>query len=122
MPIMFKRERDKIEGTIVASEVAKMTGGGASGAGAIPIEPKYRYVVEYRVADGGPQRAEVMQAWGLQTPRMINPPGSIVPLLLNARSAKVEFDWKDPRIGLEAQYKADKARRHSDFEEKLHGR
>lgn len=76
--------------------------------------------MEYRVDDGEPQRVELKQEWGWLSKRMINVSGK-VPLLLNRRSGKVRFEWKDPRINWKAHVEQSERKRRSDFDEALRG-
>jgi hypothetical protein len=79
-------------------------------------------VVEYQVDAAEPRRAELKQAWGLLSKKMINPSeGSMVPLLLDRGSGTVRFDVKNPAINWKANYNADESKRHARFDEKLRG-
>ena len=116
---MFGGSWEKIEGKVIASDVAKIIGGGSTGGA---VQTKWKYVVEFTVDGEDARRAEVTQEWGVLGKRMINPQvGRTVPLLLDRRSGKVRFDWKDPRLNAAAQYEADKAKRSADFDAKLKG-
>jgi hypothetical protein len=85
----------KIEGRILASE---HTGWGASHG----VGGQKKYVVEYSVR-GTTKRVELKQVMGLNSFKMISPKvGSSVPLLLNQRSGKVEFDIEDPRLAFKS--------------------
>ncbi|WP_035844308.1 hypothetical protein [Kitasatospora azatica] len=103
---------------MIASEIARVLGGSGSGSSTT----QWKYVVEYRVDGGEPQRVELKQVWGLLGKKMINPPtGHDVPLLLDTTSGKVRFDVDHPAINFKAIYKADKAKRDAEFRKKLNG-
>ena len=116
---MFGRRWERIEGRVIASEVAHVS---TSERGHRTTQ--WRYVVEYSVDDGGPQRAKVKQvAYKIGgAMKMINPPkGAKVPLLLNRGSGKVRFDADDPRINEKAIFQREADERKRKFDDALKG-
>jgi hypothetical protein len=116
---VFGRRWERIEGRVIESEIAHTS---RSERGHRTTQ--WRYVVEYSLDGGEPQRAEVKQvAYKLGgSMKMINPPnGSKVPLLLNRRSGKVRFDADDPRINEKAVFEREKAERKRKFDDALKG-
>jgi hypothetical protein len=114
---MFGRKWEPITGRVVESAVYKIYGGGDKKP---RTETRWKYVVEYQDDGGEPQRVELKQEWGWLTKRMINVSGS-VPLLLDRRSGKVRFDWKNPEINWKAHLEQSERKSESDFERALKG-
>ena len=115
---MFGRNWERIEGRVIESEIAHTS---RSERGHRTTQ--WRYVVEYSIDGGEPQRVKVKQAaYWTGTMKMINPPnGAKVPLLLHRRSGKVRFDADDPRINEKAVFEREEAERKRRFEDALKG-
>jgi hypothetical protein len=110
---MWGQSWEPIAGRIITSK--EVRGGGSF--------QSRKYVVEYTVDGGPPQRVELsrVRGWGYW-PRMINPhDGSNVPLLLNRRSGKVRFDVKDPAINFRARRKAAEADENAQYDRAMKG-
>ena len=114
---VFGRDWESIRGRVIESAVHRIYGGGSTKP---RTETRWKYVVEYEGADGAPQRVELKQEWGWLSKRMINVSGS-VPLLLDRKSGKVRFDWKNPEINWKAHLDRDEQQREAEFDKALKG-
>lgn len=115
---MFGRDRERIEGRVVASKPWHQHGDQPGFA-----ITRWKYVVEYTDDDGQTKRVELKQAMGLNSMKMKNPRvGATVPLLRN-RLGKVDFDVDDPRIATDPDRgKSDRAEQNDAYERALKGR
>jgi hypothetical protein len=80
------------------------------------------YMVEFPGDDGNPVRLVIREkSFELELPEI----GGTVPILVNKKRTKADFDLKDPRVSAGARRKARAARQKADdearFEEKLRG-
>ena len=80
------------------------------------------YMVEFPGDDGNPIRLVIREkSFELKDPQV----GDTVPVLVNKKRTKADFDLKDPRINAAAARKAREAKQKAEdearFEEKLRG-
>jgi hypothetical protein len=109
---MFSKDRKPIKGRVIEVRRAKTFGGGSVG----PLASRHEYIVEYEVAGSEPQRVVLKEKYG-----KMNSPGrgASVPLLLDPKSGKVEWDLKNPKLNLKAYLKAQEDAKKAAFDAKL---
>lgn len=98
---MFNREWQRVDGKVVATEVAVETAAG--------YEDRLRYAVDIQRPDGSAQRVTLEEPkfirGGFAQPGV----GDVVGVLVDPKSQKAKFDTADPRINLGAQQAAGRA-------------
>ena len=111
--MVFSRDLQSIKGRVIEVRRSRTFGGGSLGA----AESQHEFLVEYRLEDAEPQRVVLKEKYG----KMNNPAkGSSVPLLLDRKSGKVQWDLKDPKLNLKAHLKAQKAAADAAFDDAKH--
>ena len=109
---MFSRGLKPIKGRVIEVRRTKTFGGGSIG----PLASQHEYIVEYKAQSGEPQRVVLKEKYG----KMNSPgKGASVPLLLDRKSGKVQWDLKNPKLNLKASLKAHDEAEKAAFDAKL---